>query len=73
MARVNDRGMPPLVDLSLVPDASGIDRVAQDVMDMSAIKGLASRHAPWPANPPTRPEPKIFRAFFHDSDEPCSR
>ena len=35
---VNDRGMLTLEDLALVTDSPGIDRVAQDLVDMSASK-----------------------------------
>ena len=38
---IDDRFMLTLVHLVLVPDAPGIDRVGQDVMDMSAVERAA--------------------------------
>ena len=42
--RVDDSGMLPVIDLPLVPDPPGIDRVAENVMEMTAVERNATGH-----------------------------
>ena len=67
--RVNDRGMLALKDLPFVPDAPGVDRVAQDVMDVSAIKGVPPETRPAPRTRRRDLRPRSFRTLFHDTNE----
>lgn len=40
--RINDRRMLPFIHLLFVTDPSGIDRVAQDVLEVTTIKVLSA-------------------------------
>ena len=68
MLRINDSWVLTVEDLILVADASGIDRVGQDVMDMTAVKGIAAGHPPCPTRAMARSKADLVCLLFHLAD-----
>ena len=60
--------MLPFKDLSLVPDATRIDRIAQDVMNVAPIERIATRDAPARALSAARLQAKVFGLPVHLPD-----
>ena len=48
---VNDSGMLTLIDLSLVPDTSHVDRVTQEMVDVTTVKRCAAGKRALPRAP----------------------
>ncbi|MEM7520707.1 MAG: hypothetical protein AAF307_06680, partial [Pseudomonadota bacterium] len=64
---INDRIMLSFVDPVLVPNAPGIDRVGQNVIEVTAVKGAATGDRPIKCGGPARPKATLLGFCLHRS------
>ena len=65
----NDRVVLAVMYLVAVPDAPGIDRVRQDVMNMPAVEGATAARLAGRQQPAPRTQPQRIGLLFQDADD----